>query len=124
MGSTTPFSVETIAAVASSELTWPNVGGTGKGSQRQQWTGAGGGAVLALLVFLGIPARRRSWRSMLGMLLALAALGSLAACGGGGGTKTPANPGTASGTYVFTVTGTGTPAVTPAPTTTFTVVVN
>jgi len=123
MGSTTPFSVETIAAVASSELKWPRTGGRGK-----DWTGAGGGAVLALLVFLGIPARRRGWRAMLGglgMLVALAALGSLTACsttGGGGGNK--GDPGTAAGTYVFTVTGTGNPVVTPAPTTTFTVVVN
>jgi hypothetical protein len=62
---------------------------------------------------------------MLGMVLALAALGSLAACGGGGGGgQMITNPGTAAGTYVFTVTGTGNPAVTPAPTTTFTVVVN
>jgi subtilase family serine protease len=120
VGSQTQFTVETIAAVASSELTWPKSGGKGRG-----WTGAGGGAVLALLVFLGIPARRRSWRAMLGMLVALAVLSSLAACGGGGGGGgNPGNPGTAAGTYVFTVTGTGTPAVTPAPTATFTVVVN
>ncbi len=31
------------------------------------WLGAGSGAVLALVVFFGIPARRRSWRSMLGV---------------------------------------------------------
>jgi subtilase family serine protease len=88
------------------------------------------GAVLALLVFLGIPARPRSWRSMLGVIALLLGLGGLAACGsggtgggsgGGGGTS---NPGTASGTYTFTVTGTGNPAVTPAPTTTFSVTVN
>jgi hypothetical protein len=124
MGSTTPFSVETLPVVASSELTWPGSNGKGRGSQRQQWLGAGSGAVLALLVFLGIPARRRSWRSMLSVLVALAVLGSLAACTSGGGTKNPGNPGTAAGTYVFTVTGTGDPAITPAPTATFTVVVN
>jgi hypothetical protein len=112
--------VLTIAAVTS-ELKWPGVGGKGRG-----WTGAGGGAVLAFLVFLGIPARRRGWRSMLGMLIAMVALGSLAACGGGGGGggQQTTNPGTAAGTYVFTVTGAGTPTVTPVPTTTFTVVVN
>jgi subtilase family serine protease len=91
-------------------------------------TGAGG-AVFALLVFLGIPARRRSWQSMLGILILLIAFGGLSACGGGGGSSTGAgsgtsNPGTASGTYTFTVTGTGNPAVTPAPTTAFTVTVN
>ena len=89
---------------------------------------ASSGAVLALTLFFGIPARRRSWRVMLGMFLLMMTLGSLAACGGGsssggGGGKTT-DPGTASGSYVFTVTGTGNPAVTPAPTTTFTVKVN
>ena len=121
MGSTTTFSVETIAAV-SSELTYPKINRSGRG-----WTGAGGGAALALLIFFGIPAKRRRLQSMLGMVLALAALGSLAACGGGGGGggTTTKDPGTAAGTYVFTVTGTGSPAPTSAPAAvTFTVVVN
>jgi hypothetical protein len=49
----------------------------------------------------------------------MAALGSLAACGGGGGSSGgggTGNPGTTAGTYTFTVTGVGSPAVTPAPT--------
>jgi hypothetical protein len=119
MGSTTSFSVETIAS-ETTELTLPKSGGRGRG-----WPGAGGGAVLAVLLLAGIPRRSRNWRSMLGMVVLLAALGSLAACGGGGGGGgTTTTPGTAAGTYVFTVTGTGTPAVTPAPTVTFTVIVN
>lgn len=91
---------------------------------------AGSGALVALTVFFGIPARRRSWRVMLGMSLLLMTLGSLAACGGGGGKSNggggggTSDPGTASGQYVFTVTGTGSPAVTPAPTKTFSVTVN
>jgi hypothetical protein len=112
-GTGATFTVYTTAA--SSELVWPKLG-NGKG-----WAGAGGGAVLAFLVWLGIPARRRSWRSMLGVLMVMAALGSLAGCGGGSG---GGNSGTTAGSYTFTVTGTGTPAVTPAPTTTFTVTVN
>jgi hypothetical protein len=103
---------------ATSDLTYPKLPGGG-------WAGAGGGAVLALLVFLGIPARRRSWRSMLGILIVMTALGSLSACGGNvtnGGSNS--NPGTSAGTYTFMVTGTGNPTVTPAPTTTFTVTVN
>ena len=66
--------------------------------------------MLALLVFLGIPARRRGWRAMVGMLGILFALGGLAACGGGGsggGGSGNSDPGTASGSYTFTVTGTG-----------------
>jgi hypothetical protein len=99
-------------------LVLPNPSGKGKG-----WVGAGGGAVLAFLLFLGIPSGRRSWKSMLGVLILMVALGSLAGCGGGGGGGT-SNPGTTAGTYTFTVTATGSPAVTPAPTTTFTLTVN
>jgi hypothetical protein len=90
------------------------------------WAGAGGGAVLAFLVFLGIPARRRSWRAMLGVLVLMVALGSLSGCGSSSnnGTTTVNDPGTTPGTYVFTVQGTGNPTVTPAVQATFSVVVN
>jgi hypothetical protein len=69
---------------------------------------ASGGAALACLLFFGIPARRRNWRTILGMLAFLVALtGGVLACGGkgsggGGGTS---NPGTTAGTYTVTVTG-------------------
>jgi hypothetical protein len=88
--------------------------------------GAGGGAALACLILLGIPARRRSWRSMLGLLVVMAALGGLSACNSGGSSSgnSTSSSGTAAGTYTFTVTGTGNPSVTPVPTTTFTVTVN
>jgi len=115
--------VSTTAATAS--LIRPS---SGRGSG---WLGAGSGATLALLLFFGIPARRRNWRSMLGLLIALAFVGALSSCGGGssgggggGGGGGPTNPGTAAGTYTFTVTATGNPAVTPVPTGTFTVSVN
>ncbi len=124
VGSMTPVTVLTIAAVTS-ELTTPRLGGPGKG-RPGTWTGAAGGAALALLVLCGIPARRRKWLSMLGMIFALAALGGLAACGGGGGGGThTTNPGTAAGTYVFTVSGTGSPSPSSAPApVTFSVIVN
>ncbi len=90
------------------------------------------GAALALLVFLGVPARRRSWWAMPGFTVILVALASFSACGGGsinsggggGGGGGNSNPGTTTGTYIFTVTGTGNPAVSPAPTITFAVMVN
>ncbi len=84
------------------------------------------GALLALLVFLGIPARRRSWRAMVGMLALLVALGSLAACGGGGGGGGggTSNPGTTAGAYTFTLTGTGSDPAQTTATATFTVTVN
>jgi len=71
---------------------------------------AGGAATFAfvLLVGIGIPARRSSWRARLGLLVFLAILtASFFACsssgGGGGGSG---NPGTTPGTYTVTVTGT------------------
>jgi hypothetical protein len=91
----------------------PHVGG---------WAEAGSGAALALLVFFGIPARRRGWRAMLGALVLLSMLGSLAACGGGSSSNK--NSGTTAGSYVFTVTGTGSDPAKTAETTTFTVTVN
>jgi subtilase family serine protease len=119
IGATATATVATKASSTTASLAIPAIRGKGTG-----W--AGGGAVLALLVFLGIPARRRSWRAMLGVLVLMLALGSLAACGGsgGGGGGGTTDPGTASGAYTFTVTGTGTPALTSKPTTTFTVTVN
>ncbi|HTW62695.1 MAG TPA: protease pro-enzyme activation domain-containing protein [Terracidiphilus sp.] len=86
-------------------------------------------AALALIVFLGVPMRRRRGRTVLALALILAALGSISACGGGsingGGGGGAGSPGTTAGTYIFTVTGTGNPAVTPAPgPATFTVTVN
>ena len=98
------MTITTTAATA--DLVVPKLG-NGKG-----WLGAGGGAILALLVFFGIPARRRSWRSMLSILVAMVALGVLVELrrwqqqrSGSGGT-TPSNPGTTAGAYTVTVTGT------------------
>jgi hypothetical protein len=106
--------VTVSSTTTSSELIWPKMGGRGSG-----WAGAGGGAFLAFVAFLGIPARRRRWLSMLGILALVVALAGLSACGG---KSTPS--GTTAGSYTFTVTGAGSPAETPAPTTTFTLTIN
>jgi hypothetical protein len=116
------FTVGTSPKVGA--LVYPKVHGKG---EDKELAGLGTGAVLAFLVFLGIPSRRRSWRQMLGVLMLIAALAGLSSCGGGGssgGGTTPTDPGTTAGTYTFTVQATGTPTVTPTVTTTFTVVVN
>jgi|CZKL01.1.fsa_nt_gi hypothetical protein len=106
----------TTTAATTAELAKPNLGGLG----------GAGSAVLALVLFIGIPARKRSWRAMLGVLILLAALTSLSACGSGGGGSSgiKTTPGTTAGTYTFTVTATGTPIVSPAPTATIALVVN
>jgi subtilase family serine protease len=129
MGATAVATVTTTAAsTTASRLASPRFGGKGRG-----WEGAGGGAVLALLLLFGIPARRRKWQSIVGVLVLTMALGSLAACGGGGGGGGgtggggggggTTDPGTAAGTYTFTVVATGSPSVTPTVQTTFTVTV-
>ena len=120
-GSPSGTAIATVyTTAASAAMVYPNLPGKGRGL-----FGAGGGAVLAFLVFLGIPARRRSWRSMLGILIVMTALGSMAACGGSSSASgSTSNPGTSAGTYTFTVTGTGNPTVTLVLPATFTVTVN
>lgn len=97
-------------------------------SDRSKLLGSGAATLVALLAFFGIPARRRAWRAMLGVVVLVAALVSLSACGsggtGGGGGDTTHVAGTTSGDYVFTITAAGTPAVSPAPTTTVTLHIN
>jgi len=122
LSSTTATGAATVTVTTMAATTGAlRLPGNGKG------LAGAGSAVLAILVLFGIPARRRAWRAMLGVLALMAALGSLAACGGGGGSSGgggTGNPGTTAGTYTFTVTGVGSPALTPAPTATFTVTVN
>jgi hypothetical protein len=97
---TSTLTIGTTAATA--DLAYPKLG------NRMGWLGAGSGAVLALLVFFGIPARRRNWRAMLSILVVMVALGALASCGGGSSISggDGGNAGTTPGTYTVTVTGT------------------
>jgi hypothetical protein len=123
------FIVATSPAVTAA-MERPKLPGSDKGPRSHELLGgAGSGAILALLMFFGIPARRRSWRSMLSILVAMVAIGTLASCGGGnttsgGGGSGPNDPGTLAGTYTYTVTASASPSVTPNVTQTFTVTVN
>jgi hypothetical protein len=94
-GTGTSTATFTSTARTTSELAYPKT---------NRWYTAAGGAALACIVFFGIPARRRSWRSMLGLLIFLVTVAGIGCGGGGGGTKT--TTGTTAGTYTFTVTGT------------------
>jgi hypothetical protein len=120
----------TLSAAAASATAAVNITTTGATARLARprlrgWPQAGGGAVLAFLVFLGIPGLRRNRGSLLGLLVLLIALGGLTACGGGGGSSSGGGSGgTTAGTYVFTVTTTGSPSVIPAPTATITLTVN
>jgi sugar lactone lactonase YvrE len=74
------------------------------------WTPAGGSALACILLF-GVPARRRRWRAVLGLLALLIVLScGMASCGGavsgGGGGGGGGNAGTTKGIYAITVTGT------------------
>jgi subtilase family serine protease len=114
---TATATVKTTAATSAS-LARPHVNG---------WAETGGTAIVALLVFFGIPARQRGWRGLFGILVLLLTIGSISACGGGGGSSGGGgggNPGTTSGTYTFTVTSTGNPQISPKPAGTFTLIVN
>jgi len=94
-----------------------------------QWKEAAGALTLALMLFFGIPARRKSWRSMVGMLALMAGLmagmGSLTGCGGGSSpVKITPMPGTTPGLYEVTVTATGNDAKTTQEMTRFNLTVN
>ncbi len=91
----------TINTTALSSLVKPGTGEPG-GTPARRLLAAGGGIALCSLLLWGMPARRRSWRSMLVALLAFGALGII----GCGGSSNSASSGTPTGTYTAIVTGT------------------
>jgi len=84
---------------------------------RQQLWGIGPeGAVLAVVLFFGLPPRRRRWISML-VLGVIAVSGAIGCVSGGGSSaappsSSPSTPATTVGSYTFTVTGTDTVSAT------------
>jgi hypothetical protein len=67
----------------------------------------GGGIALAMVLFFGIPVRRRGWSIMLGLLVVILSIVGLGCgCGGGSSGGSPGGGGTSAGTYTATVTGT------------------
>jgi len=89
-----------------------------------RWYEAAGGAAVACVLFFGIPARRRGWRSMVCLLFFLAAMAGVGCGGGGGNNNPPVTIGTTAGPYVFTITGKDTVTSTTAPPVTITLTVN
>lgn len=70
----------------------------------------GSSAALAMILWFGIPARRRRWRASLVLLIAVSVVGVLGCAGGSGshGSQGSTTPATTAGDYVFLVTGTDT----------------
>jgi sugar lactone lactonase YvrE len=94
---TTAFTVNTTAA--SSALLKP--------ANENLWR-LGGGTLMAGLLMLWMPSRRRRWLSILILFLGVGLAGTVACGGGGGGSTGGTGTGTAAttaGNYVFTVTG-------------------
>ena len=98
---TATITINTTAATSS--LRAPDAGGNGHdGSPVRRLLVDGGGALLCGVLLFAVPARRRSWRFMLGILLAFGMLGAI----GCGGSANSNSGGTSAGTYTATITGT------------------
>jgi hypothetical protein len=93
---TATLTVYTTAPASSSAMVDPKGPGV-------PWYAAGG-ATLACLLLFGIPARRRSWRKMLGMVMLLAAISSVV-LGCNKNNNNQGDQGTTPGSYTITVTG-------------------
>lgn len=119
-GTTTPVNITGSGAgtaILTISTTAPTVGcldNTAAVHRVPLWTA--GGAALACTLLFGIPARRRSWRKVLGLLFLLVTLtsGTLACSGQKQMVACPAlvGAGTTPGTYTVTVTGTSTSTTT------------
>lgn len=110
-GTTSPVNISgTTASIATLTIntTAATTGAVAYPKQRGVPWYAPGGAALGWILLFGIPARRRIWRTMFGVLfLFVAIVGGVFACGGGGGGGGGGtnNPGTTPGAYAITVTG-------------------
>jgi hypothetical protein len=110
-GSTTPVSI-TGTAAGTATLTISTTAATNATLVHPKrpgnpWFASGAAATVVCILILGIPARRRGWRSTLSMMALLFAISSgVLACGGGGNGGGGGVSGTTPGPYTITVTGT------------------
>ena len=102
----------TSASAQSGTLTISSTAATSamSGHKNIFWSGAGGGMVLACVLFFWIPKKRRSWLTMVVLLMFAGSMAGMG-CGGGGGGNSGGgssggggNPGTTAGNYIVTVT--------------------
>jgi hypothetical protein len=118
ISSSTPTTVTaniTTTAPAMAALTRPKT---------NRWSMAADGAALACILLFGIPARRRGWRSIIGLLVFVSATAGIG-CSRSVviGPNEPPTPGTSPGVYTFAVVGTDTVTATTTASTVFTVTV-
>jgi hypothetical protein len=109
-GSTSPVNIIGPTAGMATLTTTTTPAGCTQASQMQHgvpWY-IGGVAGLACVLLFGVPARRRSWQTVLGMLVLLLTLAAgFTACGSGGSSICNGGTGgTTPGIYTITVTGT------------------
>jgi hypothetical protein len=104
---TATLTVNTTAASSSSNATGHTA--TAFRNQRNPMLALGGGSALAAFLFFGLPLRRRRTKTLLSILLLGAFAAIVMGCGGAqkaaNPVTTPANPGTAVGSYMVMVTG-------------------
>jgi uncharacterized repeat protein (TIGR03803 family) len=108
-GATSPVTINSASpetATLTISTTAATVGALAYPSQRRGRWRIVGGMGLALVLFVGIPSRSRSWRTSLGLLFSFILISGLSACGGGSGGSRGGNVGTTSGNYTVTVTAT------------------
>ncbi|MHB8652702.1 MAG: Ig-like domain repeat protein [Terriglobia bacterium] len=72
------------------------------------WFVGGCAAIIICLLLLSIPAKRRQWKTALGLASVVILAAGIIACGGGSSSSPPptTDPGTPVGTYIVTVTAT------------------
>jgi hypothetical protein len=105
-GSVTITGTAAATATLSVQTTAGNVGALQ--SPLRRFLGGGGEVAVALVLLFGIPARRRRWGVLLGLLAFAFIAGAIGCGGGGGGTGGGGGQsfGTTAGSYTITVTGT------------------
>jgi len=111
-GATTSVMLTSTTTTASATLTVStmaphaisSISASARPHGRLGWFAASGGALLAGILVMGVPSRRRRWGAVLGLLL-FAFLAAGIGCGGGSNTPPPViTPGTPVGNYIITVT--------------------
>jgi hypothetical protein len=106
-GATTATGTITLGTAAGSALKTGTVRADAGQPRIRPWIGMGG-AALACVLLVGIPARRRGWKTWLGVFLLMTSFGgAIVGCGGGGSSTPPASAPTVTTGAVTLITSSG-----------------